>query len=150
MHASRSAIVIPNPVSPVLGTKAERIAALRELARGADTDEAWTLRSEAARVQLDQAAAYDVVMQTLMRQSGIGYVRETRPRAFEQHERIIRDSRIIGAFPWGAERSVIYASAAVLFEDEIVTVGDRIRPTLLGPIVETFGPDSEWIALAGF
>lgn len=141
--------MVPNPVSQVLGTKADRIAALRELVRGVDTDDAWTLRSEAAQVALDQAAAYDVVMQTLMRQGGIGYVRETRPRAFEQHERIVRDSRIIGAFPWGAERSVIYASAAVLFEDEIVKVGDRIRPTLLGPIVQTFGPDSGWIELAG-
>lgn len=128
--------------------RADRIAALRHLARAAGAAESRQLRLEAERAQRNQVAAFGALMQVLIRDGVIGFARETRPRAFEQHEQILRDAQIVGAFPWGAERSVIYASAAILFEDEARVIGDRLTTTLLGPVEATFGPEPEWIELA--
>ena len=57
--------------------------------------------------------------------------------------------RIAGVYPYGAEHVILNASSAILFENEALEAGQRVRQTLIGPMVDMFGPESTWADLAG-
>ncbi|MFI9507176.1 hypothetical protein [Nocardia sp. NPDC052566] len=136
------------PATQQLGPKADRISAMRKLIYCATPTQARQLLCAAKEYASHQQIAFSALEQTLTDAYRVGYARETRPRAFSEHDRTVRAAQIAGRFPWGAERAVVYASAAVLFEAEANRIGSQIRPTLLRPVLMILGPEHCWIGHA--
>ncbi|WP_280763153.1 hypothetical protein [Prescottella agglutinans] len=129
--------------------KADRIHALRALASSLDPTDALRLLELATLAESAQAVAVESLAHAIESRGSLGYFRESRPQAFAAHKAVQRDTRIAGVFPYGAGRAVLNAASAILFENEALEAGQRVRETLIGPMVDMFGPESTWTELAG-
>lgn len=125
--------------------KADRIHALRELASSLDPVRAGQLLELAAQAAAAQAIAIHALSDAVGRAGSMGFFRESRPKAYAAHQAVARDTRMAGVYPYGAESAVLNASSAILFENEAILVGERVRETLMGPVVALFGTESQWI-----
>ncbi len=129
--------------------KADRIQALRVLASSLDAAGARRLLEIAALAAPAQAVAVESLADAVASRGSTGFFRESRPQAYAAHKAVRHDMRIAGVYPYGAENVILNASSAILFENEALEAGQRVRQTLMGPMVDMFGPESTWVDLAG-
>lgn len=131
-----------------LATKADRILAMRAQLSDLDPDRAGLFRVAAQSAADEQDAALEALADVIDRKGlGEGFFRESRPRAFLAHQSVRRDARLPGVYPFGAEAAAVNASAAILFENEVLAAGENVHRVLLAPVVSVLGPEMTWTEL---
>jgi hypothetical protein len=129
------------PPAPAISARSESIQRVRMQAQGATAAQADELRRCAIDDKFAQEAAFQVLHRTLLARCAYSYVRELRPAAWREFVSTVAAARSPGVLPWGAERAVIFAAAAILFREEAQIAGERVVATLSAPMRTVFADD---------